>query len=103
MAHNGGADRDKALGSIAAPAHTGTTKAGLKLLGFTFDHAGANREALFAEFKILHAPLVGAEIVGFGAQVIVALRLAGGGLRQGGRNLVGVALEQAGFMLVEPA
>jgi hypothetical protein len=66
MAHNGGPNGNEPIRPVPAPAHAGATEAGLKLPGLTFGHAGANRITLFAEFQILHAPFVFAEIVGFG-------------------------------------
>lgn len=33
----------------------------------SLDHVGINRVTLFSDSKILHAPLVGTEIVSFGA------------------------------------
>ena len=99
MAHNGGSNGNEPFGPGPAPAHTGATKTGLKLLGLTFNHARANGVTLFSNFKILHASVVGPKVVSLSAQVFVTLGLTGGGLSQAGSNLVSLALEQTRLML----
>src|SRR5512147_1683472 len=103
MAHNRCPNRDKTFCARSAPAHPRSTKAGLKLLGFTFDHARANGITILSKFQILHPSLVLTEVIGFGTQVFVPLGLARSRLGQGRRNMNGMTLEELSFHPVEPA
>ena len=67
-AHDSGPNWHQALDAWAAPTHARAIEACPEALAATLDHATPNREAVFAQFLILHAGLIVSKVTGFAPQ-----------------------------------
>ena len=103
MRKNSSTNRNEALESVTGPLHTGASKARFELFGCRFHHAGTDQKAVFAEFHVLHAFVIIAEV---GNDRVGLVHSEGEILSQFGgeriSNFLGVALKEERCRLIIP-